>query len=103
MIEIIHKKNKLDKILEFPPPVERPVKNYEQSNVQCEAFCEWLDNAMPGDKFRYHVGQYVSGKKVAALVSRAYEKGIVTMYQSKGEVKNTYNYWVMKVNPKKIK
>lgn len=102
-MEIIHKKNKLGNVIELPPLIERASKNFEEINALCEAFSNWLGNALPGDKFCYYTGQYVSGKKVAGLVARAYEKGIVTMYQSRSKTKNSYDYWVEKVTPKKKK
>lgn len=101
MIKVVHKKSKLGvcKVLELPPINERPLKWDEATQNACDAFTEWLNNAMPGDRFCYYRGLYVSGKKVAGLVNRAYQKGLVTMYQSK-EAK-TYNYWVIKINPNK--
>lgn len=97
-MQIIIKKNKLELIIPKKENDNLLTSRWEEAQLNCSALCEafnnWLENAMPGEKFCYYRGMYVSGKKVGGLVSRAYEKGLVTMYQSKDG--SQYRYWAIK-------
>lgn len=96
MIKIVKKKSKLpkDQTGKASKPLVR--KDYIVAWEHLEDFKDWLDNAFPNEKFCYHTGPYVSGKKIAVLVAKAYEKGLITMYQRKTETPSIYEYWAIK-------
>lgn len=94
MIEVIHKKSKLKPVV-AALPAEIPAVR-EDSQELCDKFSTWLDDALPGEKFCYYRGAYLDSKRVGKLVSRAYEKGLITMYQSRNG--SVFQYWAIKTN-----
>lgn len=61
---------------------------------ESQTFSNWLTNAKPGDKFRYHLGEHLGGIRVARKAFDAYENGLVELFQRKeaGE----FGYWAMR-------
>lgn len=102
-MEVIHKKTKSPKlaIIETRPLTELAEQQEIEVIKQCEQFTKWLSVALPNEKICYHKGTYVSGKKIASLVWQAYERGQVTMFQSRDG--SQYYYWAQRILPRKKK
>jgi hypothetical protein len=97
-MQVIHKKSKITLVKSETKEslTERvSVRHYQDPEDLCGAFYAWLDNAIPGEKFCYYRGKYVSGKKVGGAVRRAYENGLIAMYQSKISA-DIFCYWAEK-------
>ncbi len=62
----------------------------ELQDKDCQKFTAWLDHSKPGDRFCYYFGNHVSGVLAARLAYRAYESGVITLYQRRFEDKFQY-------------
>lgn len=90
-MDIVYKKEAEETVI--PMPRKNPSKDF--NNEYCSRFNNWLMNSLPGDKFCYFLGDYISGNSVARLAYRAYEHGQVILFQKKEGTK--YGYWAQKL------
>lgn len=69
-------------------PMTTKAKQYRDAASQ--EFIKWLDNALVGDKYCYHIGYHVAGASVGRVAMDAYIDGRVTLYQQRFEDKFRY-------------
>lgn len=72
-----------------------PIPVKVQYDDASKAFIKWIETAKRGEKYLYYSGHHVGGIQVARLAMKAYEKGTVTLYQSRNE--NNFDYWAKKL------
>lgn len=96
-MQVVVKKRKLPLTLVKD---SRKPENAPVHSRKLEDFYEWLDNALPGEKFCYFSGAYVSGKPISKFIKAVYERGLITMCQSKEG--NTYHYWAVKTALRRV-
>lgn len=63
----------------------------QDPDVIRKKFIGWLENAIKGDKFCYYFGAHIIGQPVGRVALRAYEDGLITMYQKREGKK--FAYW----------
>ena len=69
------------------------VVQLEQPDERVNQLIKWLDNALPGDKFKYFTGEYLKTGGVGRVAWQAYENGVVTLYQKRNEY-GKFEYWI---------
>lgn len=77
----------MDNVIPIPVRVQ-----YDDATKQ---FIAWLENAKKGEKYCYFSGVHIGGAQVARIAMKAYEKNIVTLFQSRGE--KGFDYWAKKI------
>ena len=58
-------------------------------------FMKWLETAKRGEKYCYHQGHHIGRVQAARLAMKAYEKGTVTLFQSRNPLH--FDYWAQKL------
>jgi hypothetical protein len=59
-------------------------------------FSYWLSNSARGDKYCYCTGTGVAGNPIAKMAYKAYERGLVVLYQRREEKSKVFNYWAQR-------
>lgn len=72
-----------------------PHPKSEEQNKLLQEFLKWLDNALPGDKYCYFQGPYLTGSIVGHAAMQAYEHGRLVLFQ-KRESGSRFTYWAQK-------
>lgn len=73
--------------------VPLPIKiQYDDAS---KAFIKWLETSKQGEKYCYFSGPHIGRVQVARLAMKAYEKGTVTLFQSRNALE--FNYWAQKI------
>lgn len=83
----------------LPMPLSNKIEDQQKS---LHDFNKWLDNALPGDRFCYFIGDYLRGP-VGGAASKAYDCHQVILFQ-KREGKH-FAYWAQKagkIDDKKV-
>jgi hypothetical protein len=86
------KKQQAGKVEAWENKKKEHAESAKKAEADCEQFYNWLSQAIPGERYVYHIGEHIGGVKVAKIAKGAYEKGSVTLFQKRVSDRGKFEY-----------
>lgn len=88
-MQIVYKKSE-----SIPPRLRRD--EAERNHPECKKFMQWMQVALPGERYCYFTGNHISDNLIARTAMNAFERGAITLFQKRLE-NGISNYLAVKL------